>query len=426
MRRWKHIAHITGATFVLLLSGCSFISKSDYIDVQDPVSATVLILDDWNPGSGFVIDGPERFLVTSARVGGVRAGKEVDVVFPVIENGKALVNKEKLRKSTHAKAKVLYPDVERYDPDTLRDVSILQLADAPPEGFVTLKLAATDPENGASVSLLTAASKTTVVWTHSTSTVQGSGPKKAKYDADMRHISARMFELDLDGKQARGVAGGPVVNDKNELVGLVASDPVQKEKLQCISLTEVRVVLGGAHRQLAAKASDEGRRLLDQAGDDKKREEEGKQKMDEAIAQCNKALAIAPHDPRTYNERGAAYSFKDQFDKAVADYTQAIRLDPDLALAYRNRGSAYYHLGTTTKDPAAAAQLYQKAVDDCTLALNKTDGRYPMALYTRSQAYAKLNKKTESEADTRALNHLSEPRYVVISKTGDTGVRSPE
>src|SRR5262249_55504647 len=160
----------------------------------------------------------------------------------------------------------------------------------------------------------------------------------------------------------------------------------QGEKLQCISLTELRAVLGGAHRQLAARASDEGRKLLEQAKGDKKLEEEAKQQMDEAIAQCNKALAIAPHDPRTYNERGAAYSFKDQFEKAVADYTQAIRLDPDLALAYRNRGSAYYHLGAAAKDAGAGAQFYQKAIDDCTEALKKTEGRYPMALYTRSQA----------------------------------------
>lgn len=415
MRRWIHTAHVAAATCLLLLSGCTFTSKSDHIDVQDPVGSTALLLSDWHPGNAFVIDGPERFLVTCAGVGGNKAGTEYDVVFPVIENGKALVNRDKLKKAPRVKARLLYPDLDRRDPDVLRDVAVLQLAEPPPEGVPLLKLAAAEPARDATVSLLTTGPKTNLTWSHSSATVQDAAPRKASFPDKARHIAARMFELNLDGKLAKGVNGGPVVNDKNELVGVVASEPVQGDKLQCVALSEVRAALGGAYRQLAVQASDEGRKLLDQAKGDKAKAPEAMKKFDEAVAYCNKALEVSPNDARTYNERGATYSFKDQYDKAVADYTQALKLDPQLALAYRNRGSAYLHL-----------KEYQKAVDDCTEALKRTNNQYPMALYTRSLAYEKMNKNAEASQDKKVLKELSEPRYVMVSRTGGTEYKAPE
>ena len=43
-----------------------------------------------------------------------------------------------------------------------------------------------------------------------------------------------------------------------------------------------------------------------------------------------------------FNNRGNAYSDKNDYDRAIADFSQAIRLDPKYAFPYDGRGKAYY------------------------------------------------------------------------------------
>jgi tetratricopeptide (TPR) repeat protein len=43
-----------------------------------------------------------------------------------------------------------------------------------------------------------------------------------------------------------------------------------------------------------------------------------------------------------FNNRGNAYSDKNDYDRAIADFNQAIRLDPKYAFPHDGRGKAYY------------------------------------------------------------------------------------
>ncbi len=43
-----------------------------------------------------------------------------------------------------------------------------------------------------------------------------------------------------------------------------------------------------------------------------------------------------------FNNRGAAYYYKNDMDRAIMDYNRALQLDPTMAVAYANRGLAYY------------------------------------------------------------------------------------
>ena len=43
-----------------------------------------------------------------------------------------------------------------------------------------------------------------------------------------------------------------------------------------------------------------------------------------------------------FNNRGSAYSAKQDYDRAIADLNQAISLNPRLAVAFINRGNIYY------------------------------------------------------------------------------------
>ena len=132
-----------------------------------------------------------------------------------------------------------------------------------------------------------------------------------------------------------------------------------------------------------------------------------------ALAYSGRALAVWPDDPLGYNERGAAYSQKDQFEKAIEDYTQSIKLEPSLPLSYRNRGSAQFHLGRL-----------KEALADCTKAIDLAPD-YLSAYRTRTQVYAKLKMKKEAQADDRMIAELSKPRPKKIEWQGTTVSGNP-
>jgi tetratricopeptide (TPR) repeat protein len=66
---------------------------------------------------------------------------------------------------------------------------------------------------------------------------------------------------------------------------------------------------------------------------------------DEAIAACNRVLALNPKDAVAYSNRGWAYDSKGDYDRAISDLDQAIQHDPRLANAYGYRGSSSQTIG---------------------------------------------------------------------------------
>jgi tetratricopeptide (TPR) repeat protein len=66
-----------------------------------------------------------------------------------------------------------------------------------------------------------------------------------------------------------------------------------------------------------------------------------KGRLDQAIAEFNKAIELNPRDAEAYNYRGSAYLKKGQIDRAISDYDQVLRLKPRYAEVYTDRGVAY-------------------------------------------------------------------------------------
>lgn len=62
---------------------------------------------------------------------------------------------------------------------------------------------------------------------------------------------------------------------------------------------------------------------------------------DEAIAAIDEALRLQPNDPMLYLERGQRIMLIYEWDRALADYDRAIALAPDLPEAYYYRALLY-------------------------------------------------------------------------------------
>jgi Flp pilus assembly protein TadD len=57
---------------------------------------------------------------------------------------------------------------------------------------------------------------------------------------------------------------------------------------------------------------------------------------DAALEELGRALALAPNDPRNYNNRGVALAQLGQMEAARADFERAVRMDPAFAEARAN------------------------------------------------------------------------------------------
>jgi tetratricopeptide (TPR) repeat protein len=58
-------------------------------------------------------------------------------------------------------------------------------------------------------------------------------------------------------------------------------------------------------------------------------------RLEEALADCNEALRLAPDDPGTLDSRGFTYLKLGRFEQAIADYDAALARNP------RDPGSLY-------------------------------------------------------------------------------------
>ncbi|MGH6961447.1 MAG: tetratricopeptide repeat protein, partial [Dongiaceae bacterium] len=95
---------------------------------------------------------------------------------------------------------------------------------------------------------------------------------------------------------------------------------------------------------------------------------------DQAIADCDRALALDASLSAALVNRGNARDYQGAHDRAIADYDQAIALRPAFAEAWYNRASAY-----------ANKRDYARAIADYGEALRlKPD--FDRALYDRARA----------------------------------------
>ncbi len=152
----------------------------------------------------------------------------------------------------------------------------------------------------------------------------------------------------------------------------------------------------------------------------------------EALADYNKSVELAPAYPDPYLNRGAALESLGKWDEAIADYNRVLEIDPKDAAAYNNRGNAKAGLGKwdeaiadyqiamnvnsrfSTAFGNNAIALYQVGkTDDAIKAMKNILRKYPNFTDVRAALTASLwaNKQQgEAESNWVSVENL-DPRY---------------
>ncbi len=126
-------------------------------------------------------------------------------------------------------------------------------------------------------------------------------------------------------------------------------------------------------------------------------------KLQEALADYNQSITLAPDQPDSYLNRGTALEGLQQWDAAIADYNHVLDLEPNDAAAYNNRGNAKSGSGdwqSALVDFEQAAQLnpgFAMARANCALALYQL-GQSEEAIHQ----FRNLVRKYPQFADMRA------------------------
>jgi tetratricopeptide (TPR) repeat protein len=81
-----------------------------------------------------------------------------------------------------------------------------------------------------------------------------------------------------------------------------------------------------------------------------------------ALADCERAIQLAPETALPACRRGLVRLHSGDLDGAMLDFEQAIVLDPNIALAYRGRGSVYVRRAAAPGCSASSAELYDRAI----------------------------------------------------------------
>jgi len=195
-------------------------------------------------GSGSVIDLNRRLILTNYHV--VGDDETGFVSFPIFQNGKLVAEREAYR----APGKRIPAKVVARDPK--RDLAVLQLEGPVPAEARAIKLAKDSPSPGQHVHSIGNPGASGALWVYTEGSVRQVYHNKIHtMDRDSGKgfdIDARVVETQSPVNQ--GDSGGPVVNDKGELVAVVhghLSDSQARSMSIFIDVSEVRDMLVSKH-----------------------------------------------------------------------------------------------------------------------------------------------------------------------------------
>ena len=380
-----------------------------YRDILPATCWIVVATDDGlATGTGWIVDRDQRLLITNHHVvadqkNRVVADNSLRVFFPCHEDGQLIAGAEHYLDSAEAVRGGVF------DTDDRRDLAVIRL-DSLPEGAVELPLAPESPDPGETVHSVGHPDSSQALWVYTSGTVRQVHLLTERAPWGPQEFRAVMTQAPTNP----GDSGGPVVNDRGELVAVTVSYRNGARLISnCIAASEVVDYLDEVRPLLDPTSAEDfnerglryyNKHRLDRAISDyteamrhKKRWDvaygnrgwafEAKGDYESALADFNQAIQLDPEDVNYLHGRGLVYHGKNEYKKAVADLTTAIRLDPKDAESYDNRADVYYD-----------TDHYDLAIADCNEAI-RLDPKVATFWNNRGRAYRGKGMNKQAVAD---------------------------
>jgi len=199
-------------------------------------------------GSGVIIDTSRRLIITNYHV--VRDDERVFVHFPIFTNGKLVAERQAYTPNKSVVGKVIAREPRR-------DLALIQLESPVPSEARSVRLAKDSPKPGARVHSVGNPSASGALWVYTEGSVRQVYNKKfmarGKDGERAFEVEARIVETQSPVNS--GDSGGPVVNDRGDLVAVVEGhleDSQARAVSIFIDVTEVRDLLVSKHLAKAA------------------------------------------------------------------------------------------------------------------------------------------------------------------------------
>jgi S1-C subfamily serine protease len=199
------------------------------------VRSSVLVASPTGMGTGFLVDARRGYIVTNCHVVGRES--KVAVVFPMYDRAGELITDfrpyERATQDVAAQGDVI-------DRDQARDLALIRVERLGPNS-APVKLSARPAPTGSSVfSVGGSGAEDNLLWRLAKGTVRGRAQRRVMADVGVFDCMV----LETDAPVNPGDSGGPVMNDRAELVGVVSHFHVDERQVSGnIDLEELRAFL---------------------------------------------------------------------------------------------------------------------------------------------------------------------------------------
>lgn len=320
-------------------------------------------------GTGWIIDAKQRLIVTNQHV--IEGYEACEVYFPEYVDGRLVTDPQRSLVPQRAhRARII-------DSSKQVDLALVQLDVELPAGSIALELADTSASPGEKIhSIAGSTVGTQSLWTYSTGHVRQVVRGLLANDAE-----AMVLESDMATNQ--GNSGGPVCNDRGEVVAVVEGHRTDArlvsiyvdltslveyldEALKCLDPQTVAELRNAAERHINEDRPAVGVRLV------------------------TKALKLEPTSAELFSLRGWCWYWLDDVDSCRADFQEALKLDPTLADAHSGLACVDFDLGNY----AEAATHFTNAI--------RNDPDNPGHYLLRGKAKSELGDVVAAVSDFQA------------------------
>lgn len=347
--------------------------------------------------TGWIVDKERKLLITNHHV--VMEHPRVNVLFPLFKDGEAVGDIAAYADAPRCWAKII-------DYDVALDLAAIQLLDPLPDGMAPLKLAAKSALPADKVHTVGNPGAGDGYFLYTSGTVRQVFQYEWHHLIDNRRYERKARVLRTQAPTNPGDSGGPVVNDKGEIVAVHSSfqdqprwgRPVQLMATH-IDVSDVRPFVERVLQIVDPKTATDHILAGDRYND--------REKYDDAVAAYSAALKLEPKNAAAFCGRGSTFFNQGDSDTALADLHRAIELDPDNATAYLVRGQVQY-----------AGGAGDKALADFTKAIS-LDPMVAVAYNERGNVYYEKEDYKRAIADYNRSLKIAPNDPVVWTNRGD-------